>query len=55
MKYKFPLTLEINPAKCLGVGERSDVKEWADAVNNGNIEKSLRAAARMFHQYYDQA
>lgn len=55
MKYKFPLTLELNPAKCLGIGERTDIKSWGGAVNNSNIEKSLRAAARMFHAYYDRA
>lgn len=55
MNYKFPLTLELRPTKCLGVGERTDIKDWAPAVNNGNVEKSLRAAAHMFHKYYDLA
>lgn len=55
MKYTFPLTLELNPGKCLGLDERSDIKEWGPAICNGNVEKSLRAAARMFHRYYDPA
>ncbi len=55
MKYEFPLTLELNPGKCLGIGERSDIKSWGPAENNSNIEKSLCAAAKMFHKYYDVA
>ena len=55
MKYKFPLTLELTPTKCLGIGERDDIKSWAPDVNNSNVEKSLRAAAKMFHKYYDKA
>jgi sugar phosphate isomerase/epimerase len=56
MNYDFPMTIEMNPVKALGAAvlpkEMKNVKEWAEPVNNGNVEKALRATVKMFRKYY---
>lgn len=55
MDYDFPLTIEMNPMKALGPKvlplKLRRTKEWAENVNNGNVEKSLKATVKMFRKY----
>ncbi|MDR1338423.1 MAG: hypothetical protein LBJ73_05365 [Rickettsiales bacterium] len=55
MNYDFPVTIEMNPVKALGPKtlpkSLQNVKGWAENVNNGNIEKALKATIKMFKKY----
>lgn len=55
MKFDFPMTIEMNPTKPMKHNARTDTKDWSPSPCNANIERALRATAKMFHTFYDPA